>query len=87
MQYTDIMTGGRKYQHVDAPRRGHNRWRDDRPAGKHWSNRYVVQLGETLQQWGWGDTDRWHLGVMAGCGDEHNNTDSVRTGYRSKSAV
>lgn len=37
-----------------------------------------------IAQWGWGETDRWHLGVMAGYGNEHNNTDSVRTGYRSK---
>ena len=40
-----------------------------------------------IAQWGWGETDRWHLGVMVGYGNEHNNTDSVRTGYRSKGSV
>lgn len=33
------------------------------------------------------NTDRWHLGVMAGYGNDHNSTGSVRTGYRSKGSV
>ena len=69
---------------MDAPRRGHNRWRDGTGQLKTQGNRYVVQLGRHCK---WGETDRWHLGVMAGYGNDHNNTDSVRTGYRSKGSV
>lgn len=40
-----------------------------------------------LALWGRSNTDRWHLGVMAGYGNDHNSTGSVRTGYRSKGSV
>ncbi|HDW3997370.1 TPA: autotransporter outer membrane beta-barrel domain-containing protein, partial [Escherichia coli] len=66
---------------------GHNRWRDGTGQLKTQGNRYVVQLGGDIAQWGRGETDRWYLGVMAGYGNDHNNTDSVRTGYRSKGSV
>ncbi|WP_115440847.1 autotransporter outer membrane beta-barrel domain-containing protein, partial [Escherichia coli] len=88
MQYTDIMTGETKNTSMWMRHEGgHNRWRDGTGQLKTQGNRYVVQLGGDIAQWGWGETDRWHLGVMAGYGNEHNNTDSVRTGYRSKGSV
>ncbi|GAB5124730.1 TPA: autotransporter outer membrane beta-barrel domain-containing protein [Escherichia coli] len=88
MQYTDIMTGETKNTSMWMRHEGgHNRWRDGTGQLKTQGNRYVVQLGGDIAQWGWGETDRWHLGVMAGYGNDHNNTDSVRTGYRSKGSV
>ncbi|MBS9324595.1 autotransporter outer membrane beta-barrel domain-containing protein, partial [Escherichia coli] len=88
VQYTDIMTGETKNTSMWMRHEGgHNRWRDGTGQLKTQGNRYVVQLGGDIAQWGWGETDRWHLGVMAGYGNEHNNTDSVRTGYRSKGSV
>ncbi|HBA9729139.1 TPA: autotransporter outer membrane beta-barrel domain-containing protein [Escherichia coli] len=88
MQYTDVMTGETKNTSMWMRHEGgHNRWRDGTGQLKTQGNRYVVQLGGDIAQWGWGETDRWHLGVMAGYGNEHNNTDSVRTGYRSKGSV
>ncbi|HAP0037847.1 TPA: autotransporter outer membrane beta-barrel domain-containing protein [Escherichia coli] len=88
MQYTDIMTGETKNTSMWMRHEGgHNRWRDGTGQLKTQGNRYVVQLGGDIAQWGRGETDRWHLGVMAGYGNEHNNTDSVRTGYRSKGSV
>ncbi|CAD5882010.1 autotransporter [Escherichia coli] len=88
MQYTNVMTGETKNTSMWMRHEGgHNRWRDGTGQLKTQGNRYVVQLGGDIAQWGWGETDRWHLGVMAGYGNDHNNTDSVRTGYRSKGSV
>lgn len=88
VQYTDVMTGETKNTSMWMRHEGgHNRWRDGTGQLKTQGNRYVVQLGGDIAQWGWGETGRWHLGVMAGYGNDHNNTDSVRTGYRSKGSV
>ncbi|HBQ4247614.1 TPA: autotransporter outer membrane beta-barrel domain-containing protein [Escherichia coli] len=88
VQYTDVMTGETKNTSMWMRHEGgHNRWRDGTGQLKTQGNRYVVQLGGDIAQWGWGETDRWYLGVMAGYGNDHNNTDSVRTGYRSKGSV
>lgn len=88
VQYTDVMTGETKNTSIWMRHEGgHNRWRDGAGQLKTQGNRYVVQLGGDIAQWGWGETDRWHLGVMAGYGNDHSNTDSVRTGYRSKGSV
>ncbi|WP_447722552.1 autotransporter outer membrane beta-barrel domain-containing protein [Edwardsiella tarda] len=88
VQYTDAMTGETKNTSMWMRHEGgHNRWRDGTGQLKTQGNRYVVQLGGDIAQWGWGEADRWHLGVMAGYGNDHNNTDSVRTGYRSKGSV
>ncbi|EJW7757757.1 autotransporter outer membrane beta-barrel domain-containing protein [Escherichia coli] len=88
VQYTDVMTAETKNTSMWMRHEGgHNRWRDGTGQLKTQGNRYVVQLGGDIAQWGWGETDRWHLGVMAGYGNDHNNTDSVRTGYRSKGSV
>ncbi|HHL8511338.1 TPA: autotransporter outer membrane beta-barrel domain-containing protein [Escherichia coli] len=88
VQYTDVMTGETKNTSMWMRHEGgHNRWRDGTGQLKTQGNRYVVQMGGDIAQWGRGETDRWHLGVMAGYGNEHNNTDSVRTGYRSKGSV
>lgn len=88
VQYTDIMNGETKNTSMWMRHEGgHNRWRDGTGQLKTQGNRYVVQLGGDIARWSWGDTDSWHLGVMAGYGNDHNNTDSVRTGYRSKGSV
>ena len=88
MQYTDVITGEQKntsmWMHHEG---GHNRWRDSSSQLETQSNRYVLQLGGDLALWGRSNTDRWHLGVMAGYGNDHNSTGSVRTGYRSKGSV
>lgn len=88
MQYSDVITGEQKNTSMWMRNEGgHNRWRDGSGQLKTQSNRYVVQLGGDIAQWGWNNTDRWHLGVMAGYGNDHNNATSVRTGYRSKGSV
>ncbi|EHS3895021.1 MULTISPECIES: autotransporter outer membrane beta-barrel domain-containing protein [Escherichia] len=88
MHYTDVITGEQKetsmWMHHEG---GHNRWRDGTGQLKTQGNRYVLQMGGDLAQWSRNSSDRWHLGVMAGYGNDHNNTDSVRTGYSSKGSV
>ncbi|EEX9755546.1 autotransporter outer membrane beta-barrel domain-containing protein [Escherichia coli] len=88
MQYTDVITGEQKNTSMWMRHEGgHNRWHDASGQLKTQSNRYVVQLGGDIAQWGWGKTDRWHLGVMAGYGNDHSSTDAARTEYRSKGSV
>lgn len=88
MQYTDVTTGEKRNTSMWMRHKGgHNRWHDGSGQLKTQGNRYVVQLGGDIAQWGRGETDRWHLGVMGGYGNEHNRTNSVRTGYRSKGSV
>ncbi|WP_353654550.1 autotransporter outer membrane beta-barrel domain-containing protein [Citrobacter sp. Ce119] len=87
-QYTDALTGEQKVtsmwmRHVG----GHNNWRDGSGQLKTQSNRYVLQLGGDIAQWSQNGLDRWHLGVMAGYGNDHSNTRSSRTGYRSRGSV
>ena len=87
-RYTDALTGEQKItnmwmRHVG----GHNSWRDGSGQLKTQSNRYVLQLGGDIAQWSQNEVDRWHLGVMAGYGNEHNNTRSSRTGYDAKGSV
>ena len=88
MQYTDSMTGEQKETSMWMRHEGgHNNWRDGSGQMKTQSNRYVLQLGGDIAQWSQNGSDRWHLGVMAGYGNSHSNTDSLRTGYRSKGSV
>lgn len=83
MQYTGEQKETTMWMHHEG---GHNRWRDGSGQLKTQSNRYVVQLGGDIAQWSRTDTDRWHLGVMAGYGNEYSNTEA-RTGYRSEGRV
>mgnify|MGYP001184724185 FL=1 len=87
-QYIDALTCEQKVtsmwmRHVG----GHNNWRDGSGQLKTQSNRYVLQLGGDIAQWSQNGLDRWHLGGMAGYGNDHSNTRSSRTGYRSRGSV
>lgn len=88
MQYVDAITGEPKATSMWMRHEGgHNRWRDGSGQLKTQSNRYVIQLGGDIAQWDWGGTNRWHLGVMAGYGNNYSSTGAVRTGYHSKGSV
>ena len=87
-QYIDALTGEQKVtsmwmRHVG----GHKNWRDGSGQLKTQSNRYAVQLGGDVAQWSQNGLDRWHLGLMAGYGNDHSNTHSSRTKYGSKGSV
>ncbi|GKX64040.1 hypothetical protein SOASR032_26090 [Pragia fontium] len=87
-QYTDILTGEKKVTSLWLRQvGGHNRARDSSSQLKTQSNRYVVQLGGDIADWSHDGLDRWHLGLMAGYGNSHSNTDSKVTGYTSRGTV
>jgi outer membrane autotransporter protein len=87
-QYTDILTGEKKVSSLWLRQvGGHNRWRDSSGQISTQSNRYVVQMGGDIAQWSADGLQRWHLGVMAGYGNEHSNSNSAMTGYKSKGSV
>ncbi|CAI1174430.1 autotransporter outer membrane beta-barrel domain-containing protein [Serratia quinivorans] len=87
-QYTDILTGEKKVSSLWLRQvGGHNRWKDSSGQISTQSNRYVVQLGGDIAQWSSDELERWHLGVMAGYGNEHSNSNSNVTSYKSKGSV
>lgn len=87
-QYVDAITGEPKATSMWMHHEGrHSRSHDGTGQLKIQSNSYVLQIGGDLAQWSRGGSDRWHLGVMTGYGNEHHNADSVRTRYRSKGSV
>lgn len=87
-QYIDALTGEKKVTSMWMRQAGgHNRWRDGSGQLKTQGNRYVLQMGGDIAQWSQTGLDRWHLGVMAGYGNDHSTTKSSRTGYQSKGSV
>lgn len=86
-QYIDVLSGERKVTSMWLRNEGgHNNFRDGSGQLRTQSNRYVLQLGGAIVQWSNSDLDRFHLGVMAGYGDNKSNTVS-RLGYDAKGAV
>ena len=65
----------------------HNQFRDTSGQLHTTGSTYVAQLGGDLAQWSSTDHDRWHMGGMAGYGNNHNNTQSRVTGSQSKGSV
>lgn len=87
-QYIDALTGEQKVTSMWMRQvGGHNNFRDAADQLKTQSNRYVMQMGGDIAQWSTDRLDRWHLGVMAGYGNNHSNTHSNISGYRSKGSV
>lgn len=87
-QYIDALTGEKKITSLWLRQVGsHNSWRDGSGQLKTQSNSYVVQLGGDIAQWSSDGLDRGHLGLMAGYGNNHNNTHSSVTGYSSKGSI
>lgn len=87
-QYTDMLTGEQKATSMWMRHVGdHNRFRTRDGQLKTQSNSYVVQLGGDIARWSTSGLDRWHLGIMAGYGNNQNSTHSGLTGYRSRGHV
>ncbi|HCO8834938.1 TPA: autotransporter outer membrane beta-barrel domain-containing protein, partial [Escherichia coli] len=60
------------------------RWRDNSSQLRTRGNSYVVLIGGDIAQWSLNGTDRWHTGMMAGYGHNHNSTNALSTGYHSE---
>ncbi|HBM9256408.1 TPA: autotransporter outer membrane beta-barrel domain-containing protein [Citrobacter freundii] len=87
-QYIDALTGEKKVTSMWLRQVGrHNNWRDASGQLKTQSNSYVTQMGGDVAQWSADGQDRWHLGLMAGYGNNHNNTNSRLSKYSSKGSV
>ncbi|WP_140919742.1 autotransporter outer membrane beta-barrel domain-containing protein [Limnobaculum xujianqingii] len=87
-QYTDYLTGETKVTSMWLRQEGgHNRSRTQSGQAKTQTNRYVVQIGGDVAQWSTDGLDRLNLGVMAGYGYSHGNTDAKYSAYRSKNKV
>ncbi|PVZ85887.1 hypothetical protein C9426_17385 [Serratia sp. S1B] len=86
-QYIDALTGEHKVTSMWLRNEGgHNNVRDESGQLRTQSNRYVLQLGGDIAQWSNNGADRFHLGLMAGYGDNKSNTVS-HLGYDAKGAV
>ncbi|ALR76412.1 autotransporter outer membrane beta-barrel domain-containing protein [[Enterobacter] lignolyticus] len=87
-QYIDALTGEKKATSMWLRQiGGHNGWKDSSGQLDTQSNRYVTQLGGDVAQWSPDGLQRWHLGVMAGYGNNHSNSNSSVTGYRAEGTV
>lgn len=87
-QYIDALTGEKKVTSLWLRQiGGHTRSRDSSGQLKTQSNRYVVQLGGDIAQWSSDNLDRYHLGLMAGYGNSHSNTNSHRFDAGSRGTV
>lgn len=87
-QYTDALSGEKKVTSLWLRQEGgHNAWEDTQGQLNTQSNRYVIQLGGDIAQWGEEGLQRLHLGVLGGYGNSHSNTRSALTGFRSQGSV
>ena len=66
---------------------GHNGWHDGSGQLTTQSNRYLAQLGGDVARWSHDGVERWHVGFMAGYGNNHSSTRSLASGYRASGSV
>lgn len=66
---------------------GHTRSTDSSGQLKTQANRYVMQLGGDVAQWSTDNANRYHLGVMAGYGNQQSNTQNHLTGQRAEGSI
>ena len=66
---------------------GHTRQKDSSGQLDMQANRYVMQLGGDLAQWSSDNTDRYHLGLMAGYANQKARAENQRNGNRADSRV
>jgi len=66
---------------------GHTRSSDSTGQLKTQANRYVMQLGGDIAQWSTDGQDRFHLGLMAGYGNQQSKTLSRITGHSATGSI
>ncbi|MDM2747763.1 autotransporter outer membrane beta-barrel domain-containing protein, partial [Citrobacter sp. Cs237] len=62
---------------------GHTRQQDGSGQLDMQANRYVMQLGGDIAQWSSDNTDRFHLGLMAGYANQKARAENQRNGNRA----
>lgn len=87
-QYTDALTGEQRVTSLWLRQvGGHNRAHDSSGQLNNQGNRYVTQIGGDIAQWSSNNTDRWHVGIMAGYAKQNSNTESRYSKYQSRGSV
>ncbi|WP_316244866.1 autotransporter outer membrane beta-barrel domain-containing protein [Citrobacter sedlakii] len=66
---------------------GHTRQKDSSGQLEMQANRYVMQLGGDIAQWSSDNTDRFHLGLMAGYANQKARAENQRNGNRADSRI
>lgn len=66
---------------------GHTRQHDNSGQLAMQANRYVMQLGGDIAQWSSDNTDRYHLGLMAGYANQKARAENQRNGNRADSRI
>ncbi|WP_350412925.1 autotransporter outer membrane beta-barrel domain-containing protein [Citrobacter sedlakii] len=66
---------------------GHTRQQDGSGQLDMQANRYVMQLGGDIAQWSSDNTDRFHLGLMAGYANQKARAENQRNGNRADSRI
>ncbi|HCU0293258.1 TPA: autotransporter outer membrane beta-barrel domain-containing protein [Citrobacter sedlakii] len=66
---------------------GHTRQKDSSGQLDMQANRYVMQLGGDIAQWSSDNTDRFHLGLMAGYANQKARAENQRNGNRADSRI
>ncbi|HCB3238162.1 TPA: autotransporter outer membrane beta-barrel domain-containing protein, partial [Citrobacter amalonaticus] len=66
---------------------GHTRQKDSSDQLDMQANRYVMQLGGDIAQWSSDNTDRYHLGLMAGYANQKARAENQRNGNRADSRI
>ncbi|WP_434777931.1 autotransporter outer membrane beta-barrel domain-containing protein [Neisseria sp. Ec49-e6-T10] len=87
-QYTDLFTGEKRTSSVWMRHQynyGKLRAGENSLSMKNRMN--VTQIGGDIAQWSSGDSNRFHLGVMAGYGDSKNKSSSTINGRTADSKV
>ncbi|WP_127956976.1 autotransporter outer membrane beta-barrel domain-containing protein [Serratia microhaemolytica] len=87
-EYLDPLTGETRVTSLWLRNEGgHNRSRDGSGYLHTQGNRYVLQLGGDIAHWGHNNSDRFHLGMMAGYGRNDSTTKAVFSGQQAKGKV
>lgn len=87
-QYTDWLTGEKLVTSMWLRSAvGQNKFAAGDGQISNKTNWSLVQLGGDIAQWSSNETNRLHLGVMAGFGRSNNDTDAKLSGYSAKGHI
>ncbi len=86
--YVDALTGEKAVTSLWLRNEGgHTRQKESSGQLDMQSNRYVMQLGGDIAQWSSDNTDRFHLGLMAGYANQKSHAKNQRNGNRADGSI
>ncbi|MDE5206305.1 autotransporter outer membrane beta-barrel domain-containing protein [Citrobacter amalonaticus] len=88
IHYVDVLTGEKAVTSLWLRNvGGHARQQDGSGQLGMQANRYLMQLGGDIAQWSSDNTDRFHLGLMAGYASQKAQAENRRNGNRADSRI